>query len=84
MYIGIHTAQRQSNTNVHWYSYGAAPTKSAHVWLIGLKACRKQIEARSGQVTDFGIPDREGAPPWGGVKKTIPLAKKKAATKRPG
>ena len=53
----------------------AAPTKSAHVWLIGLKACRKQIEARSGQVTDFGIPDREGAPPRGGGKENTPPSK---------
>ena len=61
----------------------AAPTKSAHVWLIGLKACRKQIEAHIGLVTDFGIPDLGGGPPRGGSRKVPPNPERKAATKRP-
>ena len=53
---------------------------SAHVGLIGLKACRKQIEARSGQVTDFGIPERKGGgTPRGGVRKFPPNLARKAA-----
>ena len=45
---------------------------SALVGLIGLKACRKQIEAHNGLVTDFGIPDRGRGTPQGGFKKSPP------------